>query len=193
MLGKCFSVFCLSSIAYALVFGDLRALCDSVLLGASKSVTVIISIIGFMTFWNGVMEVLKDSGIISFLSRLLTPLLKHIFPSSFKNKVARDEITACISAGVLGLSNATTPLAISAIEKMNEGRSSSYATKDMITLAIIGCACFNLIPTTIISMRVSQGASISYEIIVPVWICSFACMSLGIILSRVIGAFSADR
>ena len=192
MLGKCFSIFCISSIIYSLICGNLKDLCDSILKGASKSVTVVISIIGFMAFWNGIMEVLKSSGVISKISRLLKPILKHIFPKSFKENVATEEITACISASVLGLSNATTPLALSAIEKMNAGRKSNKATNDMVTLSILGCACFNLIPTTIIAMRVSQGASITYEIIVPVWICSFVCMTVGIILSRIVGKISGD-
>lgn len=192
MLGKCFSIFCISSIIYSLFCGNLKLLCDSILKGASKSVTVVISIIGFMAFWNGIMEVLKVSGVISKLSKLLRPILKHVFPKAFKENIATEEITACISASVLGLSNATTPLALSAIEKMNEGRKSDKATNDMITLSILGCACFNLIPTTIIAMRVSQGASITYEMIVPVWICSFVCMVIGIILSRIVGKISGD-
>lgn len=192
MLGKCFSIICIISFVFGILNGDMKLLGDSILQGATKSVNIIISIIGFMVLWNGVMEVLKACGFISKLSRLLRPILKHIFPRAFKTGEGCEEITACVSAGILGLSNATTPLALSAIDKMNKGRNSNKATNDMITLCILGCACFNLVPTTVISMRLSQGALITYEIIVPVWICSLACMLIGIILCKLIGKINGD-
>lgn len=192
MLGKCFSLLCIISFVFGIFNKNMRLLGDSILKGSSKSVSVIISIIGFMALWNGVMEVLKDSGIIKKLSKLLKPILKHIFPNAFKTGEGCEEITACVSANILGLSNATTPLALSAIEKMNKGRKSKRATNDMIALSVLGCACFNLVPTTVISMRISQGATITYEIIAPVWICSFICMTLGIILCKIIGKINGD-
>ena len=192
MLGKCFSLLCIVSFLFGIFNGDMKMLGDSILKGATKSVTIIISIIGFMALWNGVMEVLRDSGVIKRLSGLLKPVLKHIFPRAFKTGEGCEEITACVSANMLGLSNATTPLALSAIEKMNKGRKSDKATNDMITLCVLGCACFNLVPTTVISMRLSQGASITYEIIAPVWICSLACMLIGIILCKIIGKINGD-
>ena len=69
MLGKCFSLLVILSFLFGVLEGDMRQLSDSILLGASKSVTVVISIIGFMALWNGVMEVLKDCGLISKISK----------------------------------------------------------------------------------------------------------------------------
>ena len=138
------------------------------------------------------MEILKESGIIKALSRLLAPILRFIFPSSFKNGYATEEITSCISASILGVANATAPLAINAISKMERGSKKGYATNDMIMLCMLGCACFNLIPTTIIALRESKGADVTYEILVPVWICSFTCMVLGIILCRILGRLYGD-
>ena len=192
MIGKCFGALCIISVIFAIFTGNLQGLNDGILEGAGKSVTTVISLIGIMTFWNGVMEVLKDAGVINKLSRLLKPILKFVFPRSFKENKGAEEITACISANILGLSNASTPLALNAIEKLNENRDSDKATNDMITLAVLGCACFSLIPTTVIAIRMAQGASITYEIIIPVWICSGVCMLLGIILSRIIGKISGD-
>ena len=193
MIGKCFGILSCVSIIFAIFCGNLEELNTGILEGASKSVTIVFSLLGVMIFWNGVMEVLKDAGIISRLSKLLRPILKFVFPSAFKENKATEEITACISANLLGLSNATTPLALNAIEKLNEGRKSEKASNDMITLAILGCACFSLIPTTVIGIRLLNGASITYEIIIPVWISSGICMLIGIILSRIIGKISGDR
>ncbi len=192
MLGKCFSVLCVFAFAFGAINGNMEDVSRSILEGADKSVTLCISLIGVMALWNGIMEILKESGIIKSVSRLLAPILKFIFPSAFTSGVATEEITACISAGVLGVSNAVTPLAINAISKMERGTKKGYATNDMIMLCMIGCACFNIIPTTIIAIRQSMGAEFTYEIILPVWICSFVCMAVGIILCRVMGKINGD-
>ena len=192
MIGKCFGILCCISVLYGIFSGNLQAINQGILEGAQKSVTTIISLIGIMAFWQGVMRVFEKSGLIKFISRLLSPILKLVFPRSFKENRAITEITACVSANLLGVANASTPLALSAIERLNEGRNSEKATNDMITLAIIGSSSFCLIPTTIIAMRSSLGASVTYELIIPVWLISGACMLIGIILSRLIGKICGD-
>ena len=192
MIGKCFGILSCFSIIFAIFCGNLEKLNAGILEGANKSVTLIFSLMGVMVFWNGIMEVLKDAGVITRIAKILRPILRFVFPSAFKENKATEEITACISANLLGLSNATTPLAINAIEKLNEGRKSEKASNDMITLAILGCACFSLIPTTVIGIRLSHGASITYEIMIPVWISSGVCMIIGILLSRSIGKISGE-
>ena len=184
MIGKIFSVLAISSTVTAVIMGNCAELCKGIIEGASKSVSVTLSLMGMMALWNGIMNVLKESGAIGALSRLMRPLLKWIFPSSFKNETATEEITACISANLLGISNAATPLGIKAIEKMNDGTKYCKATDDMITLCLLGCSCFNLMPTTLLALRSSFNAAVTYEIILPIWICSGLCMVFTIFISR---------
>ena len=192
MLGKCFSVLCIIALVFGLLFGNMDGVSKSILEGADKSVKACISLVGIMALWNGIMEVLRESGVITAVSRFLKPVLRLVFPSSFKSGDGAEEITACISAGVLGVSNAVTPLAINAVSKMKRGKRKEYATNDMIMLAMIGCACFNIVPTTIIAIRQGMGATYTDEIAVPVWICSGICMVIGIILCRVLGRINGD-
>ena len=105
MIGKIFSVLAITSTVTAIIMGNCAELCKGIIEGASKSVSVTLSLMGMMALWNGIMNVLKESGAIGALSRLMRPLLKWIFPSSFKNETATEEITACISANLLGISN----------------------------------------------------------------------------------------
>ena len=187
MIGKIFSFLAIFSFISSVFTGNTESLCNGIINGASRSVTVTISIMGMMMLWSGIMNVLKESGIIGKLSKILRPILKTVFPKSFKSGVATDEITACVSANLLGISNAATPLGIRAIEEMNKTNKSEKATNDMITLCILGCACFNLVPTTILALRSAFEAQIIHEIIVPVWICSGTCMIFGILLSKIFG------
>ena len=192
MIGKCFGILCCISVIFGIFTGNLEGINEGILQGASKSVTTVISLIGIMAFWQGIMRVLEKSGIINIFSRLLSPILKLVFPRAFKEKRAISEITACVSANLLGVANASTPLALSSIEKLNDGRSSDKASNDMITLAVIGSSCFCLIPTTIIALRTNIQASITYGLIIPVWIISGTCMIIGIILSRILGKICGD-
>ena len=187
MLGKCFSIICISSIVFSIISGNISLISNAIIQGASKSVNLVFSLIGIMALWNGIINVLKEAGFIEKLSKFLRPILKFIFPKSFKENVATEEITTCISANILGISNAATPLGIKAIKKMNEKSKSAVATADMITLCILGCCSFNLIPTTVIAIRSALGATITYELIVPVWICSGICSLIGILLCKIFG------
>ncbi len=192
MIGKCFGILCVASIIYAVFTGNMMGINDAILSGATKSVSAIISLLGIMVFWQGTMAVLEKSGIIRLVSKLLRPILRLVFPRAFKTGQGAEEITLCVSANLLGISNASTPLAISAIDKLAEGHKGDKASNDMIMLCVLGSSCFCLVPTTVIALRVGCGASITYSIIVPVWIVSGACMLFGIILSRIVGKLCGD-
>ena len=187
MIGKIFSFLSVISFITAILTGNTEAVCKGIIDGASKSVTVAFSLMGMMALWNGIMNVFKESGAIKKLSKILSPILKKIFPKSFESGQGSEEITACISANLLGISNAATPLGIRAIEELNKGNKTNKATNEMITLCIIGCACFNLLPSTVLALRAAYNAKITFEIILPVWICSGTCMGFGIILSKILG------
>ena len=187
MIDKVFSVLVFSSVLIGIATGNINEVSNAVLTGTEKSVKVCFSIMGMMILWNGILYVMKESGVIRKLSKALKPILKHVFPDAFEKNIATEEITACISANLLGISNSATPLGINAIEKLSEASNDTTATKDMITLCILGCSCFNLVPTTLLAIRSANGAQISTEIIVPIWICSGTCMILGILLSKISG------
>lgn len=188
MLGKCFGIISCVSIIYSFFVNTTSEISTAILAGASKSVTITLSLLGSMAFWNGILNVLKDCGIIKKLSNILKPILKLVFPNAFKNDIAIEEITACISANFLGISNAATPLALSAMKKLNESNNfSDRANPDMIMLVILGCSCFNLLPSTVLGIRNAFNAQITYQLIIPIWICSGTCMILGILLCRILG------
>lgn len=185
MIGKCFGTLCIISVIYGVFSGNLRGVNEGILSGASKSVSTVIALLGVMTFWQGVMAVLEKSGFINLLSRILSPILRFVFPRAFKENCGKEEITAAVSANVLGISNASTPLALNAMEKLNEGYESTSASDDMIMLTAIGASCFCLIPTTVIAIRTGLGARFTYEIILPVWITSAVCMLASILLCKI--------
>ncbi len=185
MLGICFFALVLISVLFAVPTGNLGALSNAILDGAGGALSLTVSLAGMMALWCGVMNVLKEAGVIGKVSRVLSPILRLVFPDAWRSGRATEEITASVSANILGIGNAATPLALSAMAKLQEENPHpDTATDDMITLSVLATSSLDLLPTTLIALRRSAGCSRPYEILVPVWITSFVCALSAIVLSR---------
>ncbi len=185
MLGICFFVLIAVSVVAAIPTGNFGALSNAIVDGAAQAVTLTLSLAGMMTLWCGVMRVLTEAGVIARLSRVLAPVLRLVFPDAWRSGRACEEITASVSANILGIGNAATPLALTAMAKLQEGNPApDTATDDMITLSVLATAPPALLPTTLIALRRAAGSVRPYAIVVPVWITSAACALFGIVLCR---------
>lgn len=186
MITKCFVVITIVSFVYAIFSGNAESLTNAVIDGASKSIKISLELCGMSCLWCGIMEVFRDTGVLRVVSRVMSPILSRVFPDTWKNKEGKEEITAAVSANILGIGNAATPYALSAMKKLDLANKEPAVTSgDMAAFAILGTASLNIIPTTLISLRRAAGSADPYSIIVPIWICSFSCAALGVILSYV--------
>jgi len=118
MLGKCFFILCAVSIMCGVMTGNMAEVSNAVVDGAAASVTLTLTLVGNMCLWCGILEVLRLGGLVEKLSRLLSPMLRIVFPDAWKRGVAKEEITAALSAYMLGMGNAATPFAIEAMKKL---------------------------------------------------------------------------
>ena len=183
MLGKIFGTLCIISVIGGIILGNGADLGVAVLDGASSAVALTISLCGIMSLWCGIMRVFQGAGLIGKLSKLLSPLLKIFFPDAYKSGEGIGEISANISANLLGIGNAATPFALKAMEKLQKiNKKRDTASADMITLAVLNTASVNIIPTTIIALRRAAGSADPYSIIIPIWISSLACSALALLL-----------
>ena len=194
MLGICFFVLCFVSVLFTIFGGDPAALSNGVLDGATRAMELMFSLSGAMALWCGIMNVLQEAGWIQRLSRVLSPILRRIFPASWEDSDTREKITAAVSANILGIGNAATPLALSAMEAMQRRNPTPHrATDDMVTLSVLATASLDLLPTTLIALRRSGGSAAPYAILPPVWITSFACCVAAIVLCRGVAWARRDR
>lgn len=185
MLGKVFGIICVISFVFAAATGNLPSLGNAVLDGASGAVRLTLSLTGIMCFWCGLMQVFADAGLIRRLSKLLSPLLAFFFPTAWRTGKGAEEIAANIGANLLGVGNAATPLAIRAMQKMQEDNPDpTRASDDMITLAVLNTASVSVIPSTVIALRRAAGSAEPYMVVVPVWIVSVCCALLALLLTR---------
>lgn len=189
MLGKIFGVICSVSFVFALFCGKMSELSSAVLDGAAEAVTLTFSLVGSMALWCGLMRVFERAGVIKVFSKLISPFLRVCFPAAYKSGKGAGEICACVAANMLGIGNAATPFALSAMKKMQEGNPApDIPTDDMVTLAVLNCSPASLLPTTLITLRRAAGSSAPYGVVLPVWICSFSCAVFAVVLSRTLCA-----
>jgi len=94
MLGVCFFVLTAVSVVFAVLSGQLPALSNAILDGAEQAVRLTVSLVGMTALWCGVMNVLKEAGMIEKLSRVLSPVLRFVFPKAWEDGSARAEITS---------------------------------------------------------------------------------------------------
>ena len=136
------------------------------------------------------MQVAQSSGMINKAAKVLSPVLKFLFPDAHKKNNGIGEIAASMSANIFGIGNGATPLAIRAMEKLQENNGGGEkASNDMIMFTVLGTASLDIFPTTLIALRRAAGSSDPFEIIVPIWICSFVTAFLAVMLVKVLCSF----
>ena len=147
--------------------------------GAQAAVELCVSIAGMLCLWTGVMEAMRRSGLAEGLSRLLRPVLSLLFPQVSGDRGVMDSISANVSANLLGLGNAATPLGIEAVRWM-ERKSPGTASDAMCMLVVCNTASIQLIPTTVASVRAAAGSSSPFDILPAVWLASALSVGVGI-------------
>lgn len=154
--------------------------------GAAAAVELCLSMAGVLCLWMGVMEVMRRSGLSQGLSRLLRPLLKRLYPDFARDREVMDSISANVSANLLGLGNAATPLGIQAARRMSR-RTPGVASDSLCMLVVCNTASIQLIPTTVASVRAAAGCAAPFDILPAVWLASAVSVTVGILAAKVMG------
>lgn len=167
------------SIVCGLATGNAQAVSSAALEGAAAAVELSLSMAGVLCLWMGVMEIMKRSGLSSELSRLLSPLLRRLYPNFAGEKKVMDCISANVSANLLGLGNAATPLGLQAAREMSR-RTPGVASDDLCMLVVCNTASIQLIPTTVAGVRLAAGCANPFDILPAVWLASVFSVCAGI-------------
>lgn len=172
------------SILCALATGRGPEVAAAAVEGASAAVQLALSIAGMLCLWTGVMEVMRRSGLADKLSRLLSPILRRLFPQAARDAAAMDAISANVSANLLGLGSAATPLGLEAARRL-AGRSPGTASDSLCMLVVCNTASIQLIPTTVASVRAAEGCSTPFDILPAVWLASALSVGVGILACKI--------
>lgn len=168
------------SILCGLVLGNGAQVAAAAMEGAGAAVELCLSMAGVLCLWMGIMEVMRRSGLADGLSQLLRPVLGRLYPAFAGDKAVMDNISANVSANLLGLGNAATPLGIRAAQLMSR-RTPGVASDALCMLVVCNTASIQLIPTTVAGVRVAAGCQTPFDILPAVWIASALSVSVGIL------------
>lgn len=138
---------------------------------------------GILSLWLGIMKIGENSGLINALSRFLSPVLCKLFPEIPKGHPVLGSIFMNMSANMLGLDNAATPMGLKAMKELQElNPKKDTASNSMIMFLVINTSGFILIPISIMVYRAQMGAAQPTDIFIPVLISSFVTAFSGIII-----------
>lgn len=162
----------LGMIALSVVFGAangrIQQVTEAAFTGAQTGVTVCFGLISILVFWMGLMKIAEESGIVRRLSALMAPIVRWLFPDVPKDHPALGYILSNMSANLLGLGNAATPMGIRAMQELQKlNPDPSTATPAMCTLLALNTASITIIPTTLIAIRMNFGSAHPADIIGP--------------------------
>ncbi len=175
------------SVVSAVVTGRIRELSDSALEGAAESVKFIISILGMMALWTGIMKIAERSNVTDFLAKIFSPLIKPLFKDSCENTAAFKAVCMNITANLLGLGNAATPFGIKAMREMQKSNPHpDTATNSMIMFIVINTASLQLMPTFLCTLRQKHGADNPLNILPCLWATSIVSLIGGTLITKLI-------
>ena len=167
----------------SLCFGDPSKVLSSLLSASNSAVKLSFELCAIYAIWLGIFGILEKSGLSQKVSKLLSPIINKIFGKSNLSDESKKYVSMNISANLLGMSGAATPLGIKAIESMQKDNpNKSIVSFPMILLIAISCSSVQLLPTSIIGMLASAGSTNPTGIILPSIICSFLSTAIAILL-----------
>ena len=170
-----------------IVFGDLDvfpAIMDSTFSSAETAFKISLGLTGVLSLWMGIMKIGEKGGVVNGLAWLLSPVFTRLFPEIPKRHPVTGSIFMNISANMLGLDNAATPLGLKAMEQMQElNPKKDRASNSMIMFLVLNTSGLTLVPITILSYRATMGAAEPTDVFVPILLATIVSTLAGIIVT----------
>lgn len=148
--------------------------------GADRAVAFCLELGGSICLWSAMLELMERCGLTARLGTLLQPLLRRLFPRSFREEATRCALTENLSANLLGLGSAATPAGLRAARAM-AGRGER---EELGTLVVLNTASVQLLPSTIAAVRAAAGAADAFDILPAVWASSLLSVGAGLSAAR---------
>lgn len=160
----------LIGIVYGMCTGNITEVTQAVIKSSEEAVSLCLGMAGITAFWNGLMKIAEESGMVAGLTRRIHPLLRFLFPRLNLKGMAMKYIAVNMIANFLGLGMAATPAGLRAMEELRkeeEGRrrmgmpaqEKDTASNEMCNFLIVNISSLQLIPVTMIAYRSQYGSA----------------------------------
>ena len=166
--------------------GNLSGVGTAALEGAGSAIQLCLTMVGAMCLWSGVMEIMRRCDLDKALAKLFRPILQFILPHAGRDRETLAALSGNVSANLLGLGNAATPLGIRAAQRMAQGLN-GVASDELCRLVVLNTASIQLLPTTVAALRVSYGCVTPFDILPCVWVSSVLSVTAGLLVAWILG------
>lgn len=160
LINKIWAFFIITGIIVGGITGNIESVTSAAIESAGSAVEISLGFIGVMSLWLGLMKIAEEAGLVRELAKILAPFMRRLFPDIPEGHPAIGSIILNISANILGLGNAATPLGIKAMKELQKlNHKKDTATNAMCTFTAINTSSVTLIPATTIGLMVASGSS----------------------------------
>ncbi len=189
-MSKIFSIMIIASILFAFFTNNIEAIHTSILNVAQDSFDFVIPLVLLTAFYNGILSIAKDAGVMGSLEKCLRPLLARLLPDISQDKETLSYVAGNVVANIFGLGSAATPMGLKAMEGMQKNnKNKQKASRSMVTFLVLNTAGVTLIPTTVIALRNQAGSQHVMDFI-PAAIIATTCASIGgLLMDRVVNYY----
>lgn len=193
MINKIWCFFILIAIIFGFFNGSYEDVNNSIFSSITSTLELVITLFGSMCFWSGIMNIVKNTDLINKIKTILNPLIHFLFPDLKKESESYKNISINMASNLIGLGNAATPVGLKAMEELQkENTNKSKLSNNMMLFMLVNTASIQLIPTTIISIRMGLGSENPSGIIVGVWFASIISFLFIVIVSKIYFKFRKE-
>lgn len=187
MMNKVWPVLIIFSFVSSIINGNMSELSISVIEGGQNAVELLLKLVSMLCLWGGIMEIADKSGITKSLSGLMSPVIKLIFPRLKNEPYVREAISMNITANVLGLGNAATPLGLEAMRRLQTVNPyDNKASDEMVVFVVMNTAAMHIIPTTVATLRGQYGSQNPMEIMPASILTSFSALVIAVTVAKLL-------
>lgn len=197
MMNYVFPVMIILSFVSAAATGRMNELSASVIEGGTNAVNLLLRLVSMLCLWGGIMKIADNAGVTRAVSGMLSPLMKLIFPKIKREKAALEAISMNVTANILGLGNAATPLGLEAMRRLQSiNEDTSKASDEMIVFVVMNTAAMHIVPTTVAMLRGQYGSQNPMSVLPAAFLTSLCALTAAIIAakagSRILGGKKND-
>ena len=186
-LGWFWSGAVLVSVLFALFLNRGGALTAALAEGAAQGAALCVSMAGPLALWAGLGKLMDRVGVTAVLARVLSPILLRLFPATRPDRELAKQLSANVTANLLGLGNAATPPGIRAARRLRDPGDPTRATDGLCRLVVLNTASIQLLPTTVAAVRQSAGCPTPFDILPCVWLASSISVCAGLAAAWILG------
>ena len=169
----------------SIITGNMQAFSASIIQGGQDAVSLLLRLVAMLCLWGGIMEIAEQAGVTKALSRFMYPVIKLIFPRLKKEDYVLEAISMNITSNILGLGNASTPLGIEAMKRLQTvNADTSSASDEMIVFVVMNTAAMHIIPTTVATLRGQYGSANPMEIMPASILTSFCALTVAVTAAK---------